>query len=176
MLWVPCLSRSSLPRHTPTTRTIPWHPPPVCHAQHAKSTRRISLSSWVLLRSLQDTRHLAPRSTTSGKLSSRLPEMDYMRDDSAIFEDVFCLCDFALLGYLRYFNGEDTKTSPCWQCDQTERSSPGTTSATLVTASCDDFGIAVLMTTGRFMGTTKSDDLDGAVGVAPYGTQDLRGC
>lgn len=34
-----------------------------------------------------------------GHTSSYLPETDCIGDDSAIFEDVFCLCEIALLGY-----------------------------------------------------------------------------
>lgn len=45
--------------------------------------------------------HRAPDSLLSasgiGQFPFRLPEMDCMKEDSAIFEDVFCLCDLALL-------------------------------------------------------------------------------
>lgn len=72
------------------------------------------------------------------------------------------------------FNGEDTKTSSCWQCDHTERASPGMTSATLVTSSGGDFGNAVLMMIRRFMGTEKIRGLEWIKDVARCGSTGTR--
>lgn len=150
----------------PTTRIISRHLPPVCHAMHVSRPGALACPHGSYPRSLQGTIHCALRFTALRHTSSHLPEMDCLRDDSTIFEDVFCLCDFALLGYRWPFTGEDTKTNPCWQCDHTERASPGTTSATLITAYCGNFDITEFMTIRRIMGTEDK-------GVLVSGSRDL---
>lgn len=57
-------------------------------------------------------------------------------------------------------SGEDTKTSPCWQCDHTERAPPVTTLTLLVPAFCGDPGLAVSMTSRRFMGLERIEALN----------------
>lgn len=106
LLWVPCLpfsipscgiSRPSTTepqnRITATTTDVPclaWNP-----------TRRINLSSWASPQeSTGHQTHCSPP-FGGGHSSSQLPVMDCMREESAIFEDVFCLCDIALLGCSR---------------------------------------------------------------------------
>jgi len=51
------------------------------------------------------------------------PEKALDEDDSTVFKDVFCPCVGALLSsqFAGPQWGEETKTSPSWQCDHTER-------------------------------------------------------
>lgn len=52
----------------PTTRNIPRHPPPVCHARHESRSAAFACSHGSSPRSLQGIRHLALRFTALGIL------------------------------------------------------------------------------------------------------------
>lgn len=103
LLWVPCLPplfhklREKIVPLPPSPRIASRQQPPMCHVSHGIRPGALTCprgpcpggnrTSDTLLSTFPGVEHS----------SSQLPEMDCIGEESAIFEDVFCLCDVALL-------------------------------------------------------------------------------
>lgn len=132
------LSRSRYPRFPPPTscmriRPLTTPPTPTGRAAATKPTRHelheVRPGALTRPRRLCPTSDGTPKQppvslAASGRRPTHLPPPGpetrlWLGDDSAVFEDVFCPCGIALrpafIGWRG--QGEESKTSPSWQCD-----------------------------------------------------------
>lgn len=117
---LPELRTSRFPSH-PTTRTASRQQPPMCHALHEVRPGAFARAHGPCPRGHRGTRRLAHCHPVICMLPLGYQKWT-ARETIAQFLRMYFVC--ALLALLRcswWPAGEETKTSPCWQCDHTER-------------------------------------------------------
>lgn len=126
---VPCLNsslselRKSRSSSRPTTRTASRQQPPMCHALHEVRPGALARARGPCPRGHRDTRRLAHCHPVMRTLPLGYQRWT-AREMIAQFLRMSFVCAFlALLRCSWWPAGEETKTSPCWQCDHTERAS-----------------------------------------------------